>query len=110
MTPSERRAARLEDAAWLAETGVGLTEAAARMGMTRKALADLLRRHAPDTQALLLAHEPRDWNDPRSLSPRDDSTDWSKVYAHLRRVTGSKRTLGRAAPRRDQIRRSDPAA
>lgn len=65
------RKARLEDAAWLVETGENLTGAAARLGMKPAALNKFLVRHAPHLQRQLLARDPRDHNtcqDPRSIA------------------------------------------
>jgi hypothetical protein len=57
-----RRQARLEDVAWLVETGENLTRAAARLGMNRRSLARFLQRHARHQLQPLLAREPRDHN------------------------------------------------
>lgn len=46
---------RIEDAAFLADHGVGLTEAADRMGMVRATLRDYLNRHGRDDLAQTLA-------------------------------------------------------
>lgn len=54
-----RRAALLEDAAFMAEHGETMTGAAVRLGMTPTALYKVLHQYAPDTCALLQAAEKR---------------------------------------------------
>lgn len=58
------KTARIEDLAWLAHHGAGLTEAAQRCGWTKPETLDawLRRNNAHATLQALLANEPRDWN------------------------------------------------
>lgn len=55
----EQRQARVEDLAFMADHGVGLTAAADRIGITRDALATFLRRHNPELGTRLADLEPR---------------------------------------------------
>jgi hypothetical protein len=61
LTPDER-AARLEDARWMAETGECLDGAARRLGLTRDALERWLTVNDRPTLTALIAHQPRDHN------------------------------------------------
>ena len=61
--PSIHAAAdRLEDCHWMADTGEGLTNAAARLGLTKNALDRWLRDHDRDCLARLIRQEPKDHN------------------------------------------------
>lgn len=53
---------RVEDLRWMAETGENAEGAAARLGLTFKALERYARRHAPDAWTALLSRRPRDHN------------------------------------------------
>jgi hypothetical protein len=57
MTDNERRA-RLEDIAWMVESGENAEGAARRMGLTATALEKWARIHAPDMWAALVARNP----------------------------------------------------
>lgn len=56
--------ARLEDLAWMADTGTGMTAAAQRIGITDRQLDRWLshREEAADLRARLNANNPRDHN------------------------------------------------
>ena len=57
LTPKER-AARHEDATFLADNGVGLTEAAHRLGLTTSGLEKWLRDHDRQLLQQLTRNEP----------------------------------------------------
>lgn len=60
MTPDQ--SARLEDLAYMAETGESLTGAAHRLGITPSGLEVWARRRAPDLLPVLRARDPHDPN------------------------------------------------
>ena len=57
-----RRAARLEDLTWMAETGESASGAAHRLGLNRDALEKWCANNATDLWRQLMANEPRDHN------------------------------------------------
>lgn len=56
------RKARLEDVAWMAETGECLAGAAKRLGITERSLERFLKLHDRGLLGALNANNPRDWN------------------------------------------------
>lgn len=55
---ASKRAARLEDVQWMAETGECLSGAARRLGLAPDVLDRWLWRHAPELHAVFIRREP----------------------------------------------------
>jgi hypothetical protein len=94
LTPDER-AARLEDARWMAETGECLDGAARRLGLTRDALERWLTVNDRTTLSALIARQPRDHN--RFVANQDRRMSIGQITGQsARRQTTRHRARARA--------------